>query len=394
MNTREKDIFSKLFNEAFEKCFGFSLNEPLSETDCKLFSNEIFEKTGLTIGAKSLKNYSFYVLKKQVAGIKEENPSKATLDTLARYVLGAPYTDEIKRKSRESHLPYWFEYSKSHLKPEQVKLKQRHVRRKASVIILSVCLLTGLLILFAYIIHSATTKRSFRDDFNSVNEDSLEKRGWIIKDKDSSWWSRRGESGGHLALYTLKGDNWPLGGNRAEIKNLLLRKVNSECYSVEIHLTDFIPGKNWQQAGILLSEDSLFTGKMIRLSFSYNSYFGGYQKPPEIIIQGLSSALSGSTSKPEEFIHQSLFQADEGNASLVKTNLSMSALKIEQIGIHFHFLYLTSGGDAFAFKEILSRDFDFHPKFAGIFSIAGWADCNPVPAYFDSFALNPLPCKR
>jgi len=50
--------------------------------------NQVFERTGLTIGWKSLKNYSFFVL--AGSSRKQENPSAATLDTMARYVLDAP----------------------------------------------------------------------------------------------------------------------------------------------------------------------------------------------------------------------------------------------------------------------------------------------------------------
>ncbi|HMH20338.1 MAG TPA: hypothetical protein VK563_01110, partial [Puia sp.] len=100
-------VFARLFNEAFVNCFGHAIKNPLTETESKIFCNKILEQTGLSIGWKSVKNYSFFILDK--AGSKE-NPSVATLDTLARYVLGAPYTTEIQRKNDESHFPYWFLY--------------------------------------------------------------------------------------------------------------------------------------------------------------------------------------------------------------------------------------------------------------------------------------------
>lgn len=108
MKNLNKTVFIRLFKEACLKCFGFPLTSTLSEADSKLLSNTIFEHTGLVIGAKSIKNYSLYVLNTKDS--KRENPSVATLDTLARYVLDAPYTDEIQRKNNESHYPYWFQY--------------------------------------------------------------------------------------------------------------------------------------------------------------------------------------------------------------------------------------------------------------------------------------------
>ena len=105
--TNEK-VFIHLFKEVCQKCFGHPLSEPLSETDSKLLANNILEQTGLVIGVKSIKNYSLYVFNQETG--KKENPSAATLDTLARYVLNAPYTDEPQRKKNEGHYPFWFQY--------------------------------------------------------------------------------------------------------------------------------------------------------------------------------------------------------------------------------------------------------------------------------------------
>jgi len=80
--------FSSLFKEACLKCFGYPLQTPLTETESKLFYTEVLDQTGLIIGWKSIKNYSFFVLDKGVG--KAENPSIATLDTLARYIAAAP----------------------------------------------------------------------------------------------------------------------------------------------------------------------------------------------------------------------------------------------------------------------------------------------------------------
>ena len=62
MNDLDALAFSALFKEAYQKCFGHAINESLSETESKLFSNEIFDQTGLVIGPKSIKNYSLYIL--------------------------------------------------------------------------------------------------------------------------------------------------------------------------------------------------------------------------------------------------------------------------------------------------------------------------------------------
>ena len=103
MNDRDASAFVALFKDAYQKCFGIQVNNPLSETESKHLAGKIFDVTGLVIGPKSSKNYSFYVLN----GVerKEENPSVATLDTISRYVLNAPFTNETERKNKESHYP-------------------------------------------------------------------------------------------------------------------------------------------------------------------------------------------------------------------------------------------------------------------------------------------------
>jgi len=192
-----------------------------------------------------------------------------------------------------------------------------------------------------------------------------------LKSSDSVWWNRRNEKPTHLSLYTLRGDNWALGENNAGIKNLLIRRIRSDCFMVEIYLSDFVPEQNWQQAGILFTEDSTFTGKMIRLSVSFNNYFGGFEKPGEIIIQAINSSEDGSRSKPEEIAHQVLFSMEPAMKGLAESNLTKTALKIEKNGTSFRFLYNAAPVESFAFKEVAGRDLNINPRFIGIFSIEG-----------------------
>lgn len=106
---REPDAsaFARLFGDAYRTCFSAPFTTPLTESESHRFSVEIAESTGLEIGWKSLKNYSSYLLG---AGGRTENPSVPTLDTLARYVAGAPPTTEERRRTHERHYPYWFRY--------------------------------------------------------------------------------------------------------------------------------------------------------------------------------------------------------------------------------------------------------------------------------------------
>jgi hypothetical protein len=386
-------VFISLFKEACEKCFGNPLAQPLTETDSKILSNIIFEKTGLVIGPKSIKNYSLYVLSPDSS--RKENPSDATLDTLARYVLDAPHTDEIFRKKNESHFPYWFRYRNKFTSAGAAPVVHKVAGRGKRFVFLIISMAIIIIVTTLIFRSKKSQTGGFTENFDSNSEDSLKKHGWIIKSEDSAWWKRRSEKPGHLALFTLRGDNWKNAENEAHISNLIMRRIQSECFTVEIHLTEFMPRHNWQQAGILLSEDSTLGGKMLRLSISYNDFFGGYERPPEIIIQAVSSAESGNQSKPEEIAHFVLFNIEEDKKALVETNLETSALKIEKMGGQFRFLYTSGPMESFAFKEIISKEISIHPRYIGIFAIQGWTDgLDCMPAYFDSYVFSSIPCVK
>lgn len=378
-------VFIDLFAEAYSKCFGTSLTEPLSETESRHFSNTIFDKTGLVIGAKTIKNFSIYILTPGEA--KQENPSVATLDTLSRYVLNAPYISEVERKEKEGHYSYWYQFKGSKTKLRNIKSKP--VTKKV------VSMIGGLIVLVFFLLYwfARTGNSPVADNFLFLQEDSLHKRGWILQSKDERWWGKRDEQPAHLTLYTLKGDNWPDSANAPIIKNLLLRKLPTDCFITEIRLDDFLPKQNWQQAGILLLEDTIPGSKCIRLSIGYNDFFGGFAKPGEIIVQGIITG-DHNGSKPEEIIHLPLFALKPGQESLVHNNLRKSGLQIEKNGKHFRFLYSTSPLENFAFKEVLRTDLSIHPNYIGIFALQGFTrDTVYIPARFSYFSLLSTKCR-
>lgn len=391
MSDQNHEAFINLFKEAFEKCFGSVLSNPLSETESKHFSNKIFEATGLVIGAKSLKNYSAYILTSE--DTKQENPSAATLDTLARYVLGAPYTDELRRKEKEGHYPYWFEYKSKLIIPSKEK-SIPVTKRKTWVYTTSVIITTVIIIFLWPQIYKPATDTLFVENFQALNEDTLSKHGWLIQSKDDAWWNKRDQNMPGITLFTLRGDNWPDSSNIIGIKNLLVRKIDSDCFTAEMHMDNFIPNANWQQAGILLMEDTSFTGKCVRLSIAYNDYFGGYNKPKEIIIQGLNSG-GRDVSKPEEIAHIPLFTMEHYPDSLVNNNLKYSALRIEKNKDHFRFLYSTSPLENFAFKEAFTKELTIKPKYVGIFSLQGFVNnSNYIPVHITFFSLSDEDCGK
>ncbi|MBS1531539.1 MAG: hypothetical protein JSU01_14620 [Bacteroidetes bacterium] len=382
MNDRDYRVFTALFNDACLKYFGQQLLQPLTEAESKIFCNQVLEITGLSIGWKSVKNYSLAVTGDK--GAKAENPSAATLDTLARYVLGAPYTTEIQRKQNESHYPYWFLYREKFNKAHPNNSAK--ARRPGILIILGI---TVVMTMFIFWLNLPTEMGlEFTDRFDHVSDTSLEKRGWFVKDKDTAYWRQNASQKKALTLYTLKGDNWPDPANKQQIKNLVMREVPYECFTAEVHLSDFVPNQEWQQAGILLLEDTTLTGKSARLSIAYNDFFGGFQRPREILVQAISSAGSGF-SKPEEIAHKTIAFADSIDTNPIRAKmLQNSALRIEKHGKRFRFLYsggITGNG---AFTEVASQDLDLRPRYIGIFAIKGFKDSTAIiPAHFTFFRI-------
>ena len=384
MNDKDASAFVALFKEAYQKCFGIQVDSPLSETESKHLAGKIFDATGLVIGPKSIKNYSFYVLN----GLerKEENPAVATLDTIARYVLNAPFTSETQRKNKESHYPYWYRYK------EQYHRQHPNSRSKRLWLVLG--LLVPIVLTIQLIIFLATNKKDrqvFTENFASVANDSLRNHGWFVQSEDTVYWNMRGERPGYLGLFTLKGDNWPDSIVIPGIRNLLLRKINAACFTAEVQFSDFIPFQNWQQAGILLLEDTSFSGKSLRLSLAYNDFFGGYKQKAEVIIQAITS--QGKGNKPEEIAHQTVFKLDNRTDTLVINNLRKSALRIEKQGKKFRLLFSTAPVENFAFKELLSPEFNIKPKYIGIFALKGQVDSSGIiPAWIKFFSLIPEDC--
>ena len=390
MNEPNNAAFKSLFKDAYQKCFGAPLHEASSETESKHLGNKIFEATGLVIGAKSLKNYSQYVAYGNET--RPENPSVATLDTLARYVLNAPYTTEVQRKDNEGHYPYWYHYKSENITASPVYKKE--VKRPgyplAKLVGAALLLLIGAGI---YLYLKPAASGNLKELFTSVNEDTLKNHGWILKNIDKAWWAKRGFAANSLTLFTLRGDNWADSADAPAIKNLLLRKLPGDCFESEIHFENFIPNKQWQQAGILLLEDTTLKSKSVRLSLAFNDFFGGYNRPKEVIVQAINSD-SADLSKPEEIAHLPLFTFEPGKEKLVDQNLQRSALKIEKNGKHFRFLYAAGARENFAYKEALSKDLDINPKYIAIFALQGFVNnSNIIPVKVKYFSVSKTDCK-
>lgn len=390
MDALDLQAFSDLFREVYAKCFGHALQKPLSESESRHLSNEIEAKTGLVIGWKSVKNYAAFVLNDPPG--KRENPSVATLDTLARYAAGAAPSSEVQRKKQGADYAWWFRYR------EQYRGSQAMAAQHEKKPVKWIGALSGLVVLLGIVFGAYYLNMPKPDhilqDFQDVNEWPLRKSGWFLQARDSAAWANRGEKPGQLTLFTLYGDNWPKTGEAPVIRNLMLQKIHSACFSTDVQFADFIPTENWQQAGLLLLEDTAFAGKSLRLSLAYNDFFGGYSRPGEILIQAIASYGKVSPNL-EEVAHHTLFTlGGPGENRIVAENLKHSAVRIEKQGHKYRFLYSASPNGNFSFKELAVYEFDMEPRFAGIFALKGFVDTTAViPVAVKSFRLEGYSCQ-
>jgi hypothetical protein len=384
MEEPELAVFSLLYREAHSRCFGVSLAQPLTETEGKLFQQQLLDCTGLIVGWRTLKNYSIFVLNKK----EKENPSVASLDTLARYVLKAPYTNEIDRKSTEAHHPYWFLYRERHLaKAIAPVIKPRNFGWIRPVLAALVLLLAG------YTWYQRSNLVAFTEKFEDLSENALLKRNWHLLNKDENYWARRSDFPNALTLFTLPGDNWPDSAAKPLIKNLLIRPLPPGCFVAELQMEDFIPGGEWQQAGLLLLNDTTLNSPSMRISLAFNDFFGGFTKPAEILVQAISTP--GNEGKPEEFIHSTVLTLDSTTRTPgVLNNLKKTAIRIEKQGNHYRLLYAGGAGSNTAFKELAVKELGIEPRYIAIFALKGRVDKTPVAAVrVKKFMLESVACE-
>jgi len=388
MEQPDLDIFCRLYRDAAERCFSKPITRQLTETESKLFYQQILDQTGLTVGWRSLKNYSFFVLDPK--NQKGENPSFATLDTLARYVLKAPYTNEIDRKNDEGHHPYWFMYRQQQL-DKKVATTQKNKRRNLLNLAIMIIAIAAALLIYNW--RRPKNMVSVAENFHNLGDQALAANDWTVLNKDAVYWAKRDTQPGALTLYTLPGDNWPDSAAKPSIKNLLVRSLPSGCMTMELQMAGFVPSAEWQQAGLLLMQDTSLNSPSIRVSLSFNDFFGGYKRPKEVIVQAISS--SGQGSKPEEFAHIAVLTPDSvTEVPTLLNNLKYSSLRIEKRESHYRFLFASGSNANGAFKEFAVKDFTFEPHYVAIFAIKGRVAKTPVvPVKINAFLLQTMDCE-
>ncbi|HEV2479912.1 MAG TPA: hypothetical protein VGS79_09605 [Puia sp.] len=406
MNEIDLGAFRALFLEAAVRCFGHAVTVPLTETEAKLFYTKIFDATGLVIGWKSIKNYSGFLL---AGSGKPENPSVATLDTLARYVAGAPETTEPERKATAGHYPYWYGYREKWVAGRGTasantaetggvnaaetgtgtKLK-RFLRGGLKGFLgwlIVGGILVGVLVVLVLVMVYSVKAPGFRDDFHALSADSLAARGWWVVAPDTVYWNKRATDSGGLTLYTLKGDNWPDAEHAPVIRNLLERRIPCSSFTLEWHFEHFIPHQNWQQAGVLLSEGTGFDAPSLRVSIAYNDYNGVYPRSGMILLQAI---VSRGRAKPEEIVHLPLLYADSIRRNPALTSdLMHTALRIVKEGSRLRILYSDGILANTSFRQIGSYELPVDFRYAGLFALRGFVDsAENMPVRFSYFSLD------
>jgi hypothetical protein len=256
-------------------------------------------------------------------------------------------------------------------------------------------LFAGLLILLTavYFQRYLAIPNSFTENFNATDEHALATHGWMVWNRNAQAWSKRQQNPGLLTLYTLNGDNWPDSTTaNPHISNLLVKELPFECFSAELQLVSFVPGAEWQQAGLLLLKDSSANSPSVRISLAYNDYFGGYHRSKEIVTQAIYN--SGNSVKPEEFLHSPVLMLDSAaKLPILLQNLHHVSLRIEKQGRYYHFLFAGGVHPNAPFKEVSVKDMAFEPHYIGIFAIKGNATkATVIPVLVSGFTLRKLKC--
>jgi hypothetical protein len=400
MNAIDLGAFSALFQEACVRCFGHAVTAPLTETEAKLFYTKVFDATGLVVGWKSIKNYSGFLL---ATGGKAENPSVATLDTLARYVGGVPYTTEPERKAVAGHYPYWYGYREKWVAGRgaaghgpagdagsiSITPGPKMIRTAEKVVLLVAGAAMALVYVGMLVFHWGRHE-PFRDDFHALSADSLVARGWWVVAPDTVYWNKRATDSGGLTLYTLEGDNWPDTAHPPVIRNLLERRMPYSDFILEWHFEHFIPRQDWQQAGVLLSAGTDFGDPSLRVSIAYNDYNGVYPRSGTILLQAI---LSRGGAKPEEIVHVPLFSEDSLRRNPALANsLDHPALRIVKSWGRLRILYADGILANTSFREIGTYDMPLDFRFVGLFALKGFVDSSEnMPVRFSAFSLDPVP---
>lgn len=224
-----------------------------------------------------------------------------------------------------------------------------------------------------------TRTQPFSDNMDEVSDEALYAKGWLIADKDESEWQRFAKSG-HLALSTLRGDNWVNNYQpEAKIINMVYRKLDCDCCTVTARLTDFDPMKNWQQAGLMFLEEPDFSGRSMRMTFAVHQEENGRPRKKLQILPMQESRIP---------YNKTVMTLNE------EMDLSQISLQIRKDGDQFEFLYYLEGSFS-SYYTVVRIDFRMTPGYVALVAFQGFVEedgrpvsADTIPAYFDYFRVD------
>lgn len=244
-------------------------------------------------------------------------------------------------------------------------------------------LMVATLLATAPLIFSPNSK-PWLEDFKSLDVDSLKDRGWEIRHFDSKWFSRQLRDGKMLTLWTLPGDYWVKEGEPRQITNMLVRRVEGDCFSVTMKICDFHPSQVSQQIALFLFDEHQNPKNWVRLGFEYlpSSNRGIYQ-------------ITKTHSLDGEIVALGAMHAEQ--VSDTSTNRTQNIwLKISVVDK----IYQPSHKIAYDWMPIVPSDIavpiNFKPSFVGIGAYQGWTldDGTPkgadtIPAFVEHLIFEP-----
>ncbi len=116
------------------------------------------------------------------------------------------------------------------------------------------------------------TPKAWREEFHDVSIKGLQKRGWEFMDFDSTWFNKQLWRDSMLTLWTLPGDYWVKEREKRQITNMVVRKIEGDCFTITIKIDSFSQNQVSQQVDIFLLDENLSRETNLRFGF-------GFEKP-------------------------------------------------------------------------------------------------------------------
>jgi hypothetical protein len=385
MKNLEPEIFRALLIDAFARATGGGkLSGSLSESDAKTLADDIEEKTGRTVSEKTLRTYA-----RQAFAINGEaafNPSPYQLETLAQYAL------YLSDRKKVTSTPSWFQYQRKYRAEAQpvalpVVQEQKPARRRM-ILWLLLFSLTGAGGLWWAL--KPVRTQTFSENFNRTLPDSLRARGWQFLDYDSGRFARQLRPDSMLTLWTLPGDYWVKEGEQRKITNMLVHKVDGDCFTLMAKVRDFNFSQRSQQVGIFLLDEKLDTKYWSSINISFADYLS-------IADSGVLQVLLAYQENGQVMYvkRHSVFLKGETKDGVKTAWLSML---VDHQNVRFS---IKKYYEWWPFSEWTPpARINFKPAYIAVGAYQGWTNddgtpkgADTMPVYIDELAVGPCPKK-